>query len=168
MDGEPILARVVRAFLDAGLSDVVVVLGDRADELRPILPAAARSVVNESWSSGMFSSVVCGLSAVAEGEGQVAVTPGDLAWLTAASVRRVLASASDDGVTIPLAAGRRGHPMVLPRALARRLLTWPATSRLSDLLHSPDVRVVEVPGFYDDVLRDVDTPADLEPAESRR
>jgi len=160
VDGEPVLRRSVRAFAEAGLSETIVVLGAQADDVSAaLIGLPVRTVVNERWADGMFGSVLKGLGAVT-GE-LAAVSPADLPWLTADAVRRVVAAADGQTITVPSVDGRRGHPVVFPAALIPRLLTWPRTARLSDLFQQSDLPVRHVTGFDAGVLRDVDRPADL-------
>ena len=42
-----------------------------------------------------------------------------------------------------------------------RILAWPLTAKLSDLLREPDVEVRHLTGFDDSVLHDVNRPVDL-------
>lgn len=166
LGGVPLLRRSVLAFAGAGLGEVLVVLGAHADVLLPLLAdLAVRTVRNPRWEAGMFSSVRAGLAAVRPAATRVAVSPADLPFLTPEVVARV-ASASllaegGAAVTLPVHEGRRGHPLLLPRPLAERVLGWPDDSRLDRLLREPGVAVREVAGCGPGVLRDVDTPGDL-------
>ncbi len=163
--GEPLLRRVARAFVDAGLDEVVVVLGARADEVGAALAGLPVGVVvNASWEAGMFSSVKTGLAALRARPARVAVSPADIPGLTADVVRRAVAAASgedDATLVVPACGGRRGHPLVLPGRFIPRLLAWPDDAKLSDLLAAPGLRVRALEGFGPEVLRDVDTPSDL-------
>lgn len=165
VNGEPLLRRTARVFLESGLDGLTVVLGARAEEIaRALEGLTAGSVVNDAWAEGMFSSVCRGLRALPEDIRLVAVSPADLPRLTAAAVRRTLAQARSSGpatLVVPSLGGRLGHPLVFNASLIPRLLSWPSSRRLSDLLSEPDLVVRALPGFDDGVLRDADTPAEL-------
>ena len=65
--GETFVSRIVRSFLEAGVDDVVVVLGHEADAVASNLMesgVAARFVVNEGYQAGQLSSVLRGLNAI--------------------------------------------------------------------------------------------------------
>ena len=52
----------VTRFLRAGIADVRVVVGHRADELTPVLdPLGIDWIFNEQYDRGMFASVLAGL-----------------------------------------------------------------------------------------------------------
>lgn len=165
IDGEPLVRRSARAYLEAGLDEVVVVLGSRADEIVAALEGLPLSLVlNGDWEDGMFCSVCAGIGAVSPDVGRIAVSPADLPGVTSSLVRRIVDASlgTDDAtLTVPSHAGRRGHPLVIPGALRMRVLTWPEDARLSDLFHEEDLRVTYVEGLGPAVLRDVDEPEDL-------
>ena len=58
--------RVLHAFRAAGITDLIVVTGHRADELqRVVAPLKVRCVENSRYHQGMFSSVRTGIRALA-------------------------------------------------------------------------------------------------------
>lgn len=163
--GEPLVRRVARGFVEAGFDEVVVVLAPGAGAIAAaLLGLEVRLATNPRPADGMLSSVQAGLAALGVGRRRVALTPADIPGLTSGLLRRLLDAlpeAAPDEVAVPTSEGRRGHPLVLPAELARRVLSWAPDRRLSDLLREPGVLVREVPGFGPEVLRDVDVPADL-------
>ena len=61
------LTRIVRTFLEAGVDDVVVVVGHEADAIVSSFSASglpARFVVNHDYDRGQWSSLVAGLGVV--------------------------------------------------------------------------------------------------------
>src|SRR5690349_24692956 len=66
-DRDTFLSRIVRTFLDAGVDDVVVVLGHDASAIAGALDATglrARFVVNPDYDRGQLSSLQAGLALV--------------------------------------------------------------------------------------------------------
>ncbi len=165
IEGEPLVRRVTRSFVEAGFAEVAVVLPPGAGEIAAALEGlGVVTVVNPRPEDGMLSSAQVGLSALSSGCGRVALTPADLPGLTPPVLRRFLASLPPSaplGVAVPSGSGQRGHPLVIPADLVPRLLSWEPGRRLSDLLREPDVQVHDIPGFGTDVLLDVDVPGDL-------
>lgn len=163
--GEPLLRRVARSFVAAGFAEVAVVLAPGAAAVAATLEGLGVAlVVNPRPGEGMLSSARAGIESLGGRHARVAVSPADLPGLTAPVLRRILEALPAfpaEAVVVPVAGGRRGHPIVLPRALAERVASWGPERRLSDLLREPGVAVREVPGFGPEVLRDVDVPGDL-------
>jgi molybdenum cofactor cytidylyltransferase len=164
-EGEPLVRRATRSFVEAGFAEVAVVLAPGAGGIAEALEGlGVVTVVNPRPEDGMLSSAQVGLSALSSGCGRVALSPADLPGLTAPVLRRFLASLPPEAplvVAVPSGSGRRGHPLVIPADLVPRLLSWEPERRLSDLLREPDIQVQEIPGFGAEVLLDVDVPSDL-------
>jgi CTP:molybdopterin cytidylyltransferase MocA len=165
VEGEPLVRRVTRSFVEAGFAEVAVVLAPGAGGIAAALEGlGVVTVENPRPEDGMLSSAQVGLSALSSGCARVALSPADLPGLTASVLRRFLASlppAAPLGVAVPAGAGRRGHPLVIPADLVPRLLSWEPERRLSELLREPDIQVQEISGFGAEVLLDIDVPADL-------
>src|SRR3954452_8623538 len=99
-EGSLLVERAVRTVREAGCAPVVVVLGAAAAEVRASAQLGDAIVVeNESWKSGMGSSLRIGLETLNGTDAEVAVvllvdTPG----VTADAVRRVAAGAARDSL----------------------------------------------------------------------
>src|SRR6185295_20001572 len=66
-DGDTFLTRIVRTFRDAGVDDVIVVVGHDADAIAASFATsglAARFVVNRHYDRGQLSSLVAGIAAI--------------------------------------------------------------------------------------------------------
>jgi CTP:molybdopterin cytidylyltransferase MocA len=114
------LARVVRLFREAGVSDVVVTVGHEAQAVAAEAMACGVLVVhNENYLAGMFSSVQAGISALPEEVEAFFVLPVDVP-LVRPAVLRLLAQALGSAQAGVLAArptfrGRPGHPPLISR-----------------------------------------------------
>jgi molybdenum cofactor cytidylyltransferase len=165
LDGRPLLEHVLETSRVAGLSPIVVVVGDAEDAIRAgIRWEGERLVRNPAPDRGLSSSLAVGLAEIARIdpaiEGAV-VLLGDQP-LTRPDVVAALLAAADDGrpVVAPQYAGGGGANPVLLRQPAFSLVAAATGDRgLGPLLASrPDlVHPVPVPGTNPDV----DTAADL-------
>lgn len=114
-DGTPWLARSVGVLRDAGCDTVTVVLGARADDARPLVPAGARVVVAADWAEGVSASLRTGLRSLSDGDAAL-VTLVDLPDVTAEVARRVTATGSGPAALARATYdGRPGHPVFLGR-----------------------------------------------------
>lgn len=116
-DGEPWLARGVRALREGGCAEVTVVLGAAAEEAAALIPPGVATVVAEGWAEGMSASLRTGLAALDETSAEVAVVSlVDLPDVGPEVVRRVLEAGADAG-TLSRATydGGPGHPVVIGR-----------------------------------------------------
>jgi CTP:molybdopterin cytidylyltransferase MocA len=157
--GSTLAERGVELLRAAGARPVIVVTGAVPVELPGVL-----AVHNQDWVTGMGSSLVTGLRALASGDaGAAVIALADQPLVGAESVRRLIA-AYENGATVAVAAydGKPRNPVLIAR------VHWPTVIELATgdtgarpfLRARPDlVTLVECgdTGSPDDV----DTPADL-------
>ena len=163
LGGRPVVVRVVETCRQAGIDEVIVVAGYRRDLVMPVVEAAgARSVINERYQEGMFSSVVAGISAMETGPQGFIVFPADIPLVRAATVRRLVSRfrESKHRVLIPSFRGRKGHPPLISAELADEVAAFTGENGLKGALVSlgGEIVVVEVPDR--NILFDIDDPAD--------
>lgn len=163
LDGGPLLRRAAEAALASRAYRTVVVTGhDRAAIEAALAGLPLAFAHNPDFASGMAASLRAGLAAVAEADG-VVVMLGDMPGVTSRIVDALIAAfeRSPGGAAVaPLRNGRRGNPVLLSRTLFPYLLTLRGDEGARRLLASID-GVIELPCDDDNVLTDVDTPADL-------
>ncbi|HLE98234.1 MAG TPA: nucleotidyltransferase family protein [Candidatus Thermoplasmatota archaeon] len=161
LGGETFVARVVReAARVAG--DIVVVLGPRAEEARPLVPSPARVVVHEGWERGRTGSIKAGLAALGDVDAFL-VWPVDVP-LARAEDAIALLRAAPRGPAVPVVDGRRGHPVLLPASLRADVLALADDEPLHGIVRAAAPREVTVDNAG--VLFDVNTPEDLRRAEA--
>jgi molybdenum cofactor cytidylyltransferase len=74
-----VIETVLSTFLQAGISDFTVVLGRRADDLKPVLDHSnVRCIYNERYNERRCSSVVSGLHSLRTGVKGVFMLPADM------------------------------------------------------------------------------------------
>jgi CTP:molybdopterin cytidylyltransferase MocA len=162
--GKTYLETIASTASSVGLVDAVVIVGEPF--LREVAAHARRLGlrvrVNPAPERGMASSVALGFAAIANGPASAAwLWPVDHPAVAADTLRRLIAAIGDAEVAQPHLDGRGGHPPLVRRALWSRLAAGgDERDGAGGMLRSARVVAVEVddPG----VLRDVDTPADLE------
>lgn len=116
-DGTSWLRRSIDVLHAGGCTDVLVVLGARADEARALLPDGVRVVVADDWADGMAASLSAGLLALGSADaGEAAViTLVDLPDVTAEVLARVAAGADASTLRRATYDGRPGHPVLAGR-----------------------------------------------------
>jgi molybdenum cofactor cytidylyltransferase len=125
--GDTFLTRIVRTFLEAGVDDVVVVVGHDAETIvrdftQSGLPA--RFVCNAEYDRGQLSSLVVGLGIVDRpGVAAVLVTLVDVPLVAPATVRTVIDRYRHTRAPIvrPTSGSRHGHPLVIDRSVFAEL-----------------------------------------------
>jgi CTP:molybdopterin cytidylyltransferase MocA len=165
-DGVPLVRRVARSMLEAGLRDVVVVLGHRADQVAAAVAGLpVRAVVNADYAAGRSSSLRCGLAAQSHCQA-VAIALADMPLLGADDVRAVLQAfaqrTTGRRALVPRYGDERGHPVVLAGDAAREIQQHQYTGGARDWLdaHPDEVQWLDVDHARHVV--DVDAPEDIE------
>jgi molybdenum cofactor cytidylyltransferase len=160
-----VLERCVRLFNDAGVQDIRVVIGHRADELKPLLDRlGVRWVVNRDFDEGMFSSVRAGVEDLKPSCHAFFLLPVDIPLVRRTTVLDLLAARETHKADIfyPTFLGRRGHPPLIAATCRSALLSWEGDGGLRAFLdqHTPEDRNADVPVADEHVLLDMDTPQD--------
>lgn len=164
--GQPVVARVVSAFLAADIARVIVVTGADREAVIQALPDAApiRFTHNPNYVRGMGASIHCGVSALDATSSGIVICPGDLPLLTADTirqVRRAFYERATPRIVRPRVDGQPGHPVFFGRSFRGDLMQLQSDEGARAILrrHRRAVTYVDVepPG----AVRDVDTPEAL-------
>jgi molybdenum cofactor cytidylyltransferase len=155
-----VIESCVESLRGAGVAEIVVVLGHRAEELREHLShAPVRFALNEDAGSEMAASVARGVEQVSEGMSAVLVALADHPAVTTDAIRLVIETYAREGAhfVVPTWQGRGGHPVLVDLAYHEELLHLDETRGLRGLMeaHAAGVARVEVNCPY--VARDMDT-----------
>jgi molybdenum cofactor cytidylyltransferase len=133
-EGDTFVTRLVRSFTEAGVDDVVVVLGHEADAVAGTIiesGVAARLVVNEAYKTGQLSSVLRGLNAIDRpGVKAMLLTLVDVPLVSPSTIRAVIDRYKTTRAPIvrPVRGDEHGHPVLIDRSLFPLLRTAdPAT-----------------------------------------
>lgn len=111
--GETLLDRAVRVALEAGLSQIVVVLGAFAEEIRGTCRlTGCKLVVNYAWEDGIAASIRVGISELKAVRGAIMMTC-DMPFVTAAHLTELT---TREKVTASRYAGGAGVPAFFPVA----------------------------------------------------
>lgn len=170
--GEPLVARAVRVLTEGGCGPVLVVLGARAQDAAPLVPAGAEVVVVDDWAEGMGASLRAGLRALGEREPApeaALVQLVDLPDVGPEVVSRIRTHAQDDSGNVDAAVvraaydGAPGHPVLFGRRWWAEIAAQAEGDKgARDWLRGrADVRLVECGDVGDG--RDADTPDLLDP-----
>jgi len=165
IDGEPLLDHTIRALLEGGVAEVIVVVGQdaRAEierDVNSMLDPRVRPVENPDPSRGMLSSIQEGV-AQAQGDA-ILVMPGDMPFVSAETVRAVIAAYErKSAIVSPRYRGKRGHPVVLPASLRDEIRSAKPGATLHDVNHAHTDLRVDVDVNDRGVIQDVDRKEDL-------
>lgn len=161
-EGYTFIERICRAFLTAGVGELIVVLGAWEEKLRPALPAhpALRTVVNPDYTLGQLSSLTTGLRALSAESEAAVVNLVDHPLIVAETIAALIASFRADPLPIIIAShnGKRGHPVMFSRDVYAELLAAPLDKGAKVVVRKDPERVRAVPLADPGILADIDTP----------
>ena len=160
LHGKAVVAHVVDAATAAGIGPPLVVLGDRADEVRlAIGERVASFVVVPNYAEGLSASLRAGIAAVPADWDAVLVMLGDMPLVTATTLRALVAVASPAVVAAPEWCGKRGNPVLWGRTHFPVLAALKGDRGARGLLDTLDV--IRVAADSDGIFADIDTPEQL-------
>ncbi|MBU2936402.1 MULTISPECIES: nucleotidyltransferase family protein [Pacificibacter] len=160
-DGVPIIRKVVRTYLNAGIAQVTIVTGFEADLVQEALnDLPLHWCHNPAFEQGQNTTVAAGLRQSTDANATL-IGLGDQPLLEPADLHALLSlhfGSDPHKISIPVDGDKRGNPVVLPNALRPRLLedrAQPGCKRFIQM-HSDFVQrqSLSAAGFY----TDIDTP----------
>ena len=167
LDGKPFIAHAADVFFDAGIADVRVVTGFRADEVRSALrPRPVRFLHNDAYASTeMFDSVRIGLADLLyDGVDRAFLLPADMPYVPASILPLLIARMDETGADaiFPSRNMRRLHPPLLNADCMRRLYAYDGTNGLRGGFAACVERAEYVVTDEIGCTIDVDTPDDYD------
>ena len=168
--GEPLVVYQTRQLLEAGMGQVIVVLGHEATAVRPLVEVVdgprLTIVVNQDYLQGKTASIKAGLRALGSGAASILLLAADQPR-PASLLRRLAETHQERGalISIPAHRGKHGHPPIFDASLLPELLEISEEGRgVREVIqrHSGAIHEVEV----DDplVLTNLNTREDYERA----
>ena len=166
-EGRAFVARIVRAFAGAGITDIIIVTGSQHDAIEAAIaadrpPVTPRLVRNPDPDRGQLSSLWAGLDAVDRDAEAVLMTLVDVPMVHASTIRAVVDAWQKQHAPIvrPAMGDRHGHPVLFDRVTFDELRRAPLSEGAKAVVHAYADRVVNVPVDDPGALVDIDTPGD--------
>jgi len=117
-----VLEQAIDNLLNSRVGEVIVVVGDRAQELignRPVKVA-----INPAYREGMSTSIVTGLNLIDDSTRAVMLALADQPLVDSQTINKLIEAfiSHDKGIVIPAYKGRRGHPVIFSTKYKEELL----------------------------------------------
>lgn len=167
--GRTLVENVVETATAAEFDPIVVVVGAQAEVMQAALSGTSAEVTeNRDWESGMGSSIVTGVCALAGREyGAIAILLADQPLVTARHLQ-LMASTLKLGSAAAIAAqynGTLGVPAIFKHEMTEKLLTLEPDSGARSLLRGPGFVIAAFP--LPEAAVDIDTPEDFTAIEEQ-
>lgn len=163
--GQTLVARAIATARTVPAEQVIVVLGNAADEVLPELAdTGAVAVVNDHWQEGLSTSLRGGLAAVSTDARGVFIYPADMPLITPEMLRELALRQQQTGrpATMSEVGGVRGVPVYITRSLLPPLMIQEGDVGGAQYLRAHPELVESVRFLDPDLLRDVDRPEDYQ------
>lgn len=163
LDGRPVLGRVLDALKGSKVGEIVVVLGEGAEEVRRKVDlSGTRVVVNPRYAEGMSTSVKAGLRSVSPSAAAAVVVLGDQPFLSSALVDSLIDGFLEEGapVVVPVRLGRRRNPVLFARSAFPEIMNISGDRGAKAVVEAQGAAALEVKVGQAGTVLDVDTPSD--------
>ena len=165
--GKPLIRQTVERVLASQASGAAVVTGHQAARIRTALDGLDIGVAhNSDFASGLASSLKAGIAAVPEDATGALIQLGDMPAVSSADLDRLIEAFRKAGGKAIVRAthdGKRGNPVILPRALFGAVAQLEGDTGARHLVEAGSMQVVDVE-IGEGATIDVDTRDALESA----
>ncbi len=160
------VTRIVRTFVEAGIADIVVVVGHDALRVRAVLEESGlpmRVVVNAAYQQGQFSSLLAGLDAVDRPDlDALLLTLVDAPLFAASTVDAVVRRFEESSAAVVRAVrgSEHGHPVLIARRLFGAIRACDPNAGAKSVVRGHASAAGDVPVDDPGAYIDIDTPAE--------
>jgi molybdenum cofactor cytidylyltransferase len=161
--GHTVIEQVLQPLLQAELTEVVVVLGYRAEDIAAVLaPLPVRLLHNPEYQRGMTTSVQVALRDVTPLPEAYLLSLVDQPLIGLELIHQLLTAFqhTHKGLVIPTYQGKRGHPLLLSASYRQEVLALGPDQGLNMVTRGHPEDTVELPVAYEAILQDMDYPED--------
>lgn len=166
-DGEALVHRSARTLVEAGLRDVVAVLGHQAGEVGAALSdTGIRTVENPQFASGIASSLATGIRALSAKVDAAIIVLADMPAVSSDDIGKLVEAFRARGgaaIVRATASGQRGNPVILPRSLFAQVEALQGDTGARHIVENSELEVVDIE-IGEAARVDVDTPDALRAA----
>jgi molybdenum cofactor cytidylyltransferase len=160
-----VLGRTLRAYLDAGVSDVILVLGYKADliasQLGP-LPPNVRIVKNPLFDEGMGTFLRLGVREIPAGSQGFCIGLGDQPLLLPELIRELQAAFIEGKkkILVPTHQMSLGLPAFFEPSIADEILALPPQGELWDIIKRHGDELIDYETGYTAIIRSIEDQDD--------
>jgi molybdenum cofactor cytidylyltransferase len=161
-DGEPLIRRAANAAFGTRANPIVVVVGaNNAESGRALHGLDVEIILNESWKSGISSSLATGIRRVKESNAKAAlITLADQPLVDTTALNRLIAAFDDDHTVIASSyASTIGVPAIFGREFFDDLENLEGDRGAGQWLRAHSHLVTSIP--LPEAETDIDTPEDM-------
>ena len=172
-----ILERTIDNLLDSAISETIVVMGYKEEEIRKtIADKPVKIAINPDYQQGMSTSIIAGLKQINKRARAVLIALSDQPFVDSQTITSLVEAfiANNKGIIIPVYRGKRGNPVIFAIRYKGELLNLKGDTGGREIIKRHPDDVLEVAVNCEGVLLDIDTmesytsPITLNPDKSIR
>ncbi|SKA84796.1 CTP:molybdopterin cytidylyltransferase MocA [Paucidesulfovibrio gracilis DSM 16080] len=170
LGGVPALERLLQSFAQAGIPSPIIVTGHNAEQITPLgLTYDSVMVHNPDHASGMFGSVLTGVSALPNDIDAFFLLPVDIPLIRPQTLQRLSAHFVKHRalITHPVFEETPGHPPLLRQDMIPRILAHDGQGGLRAVLEAHAEEAALVPVADQGILLDMDHPEEYRRLDQR-
>lgn len=159
-DGMTLIEKVVENIVNAGIENILVVLGANRAEIEEVLEFwPVQTIWNKNYQEGMHTSVIAGVNALPEQAKAALIFLGDQPFIPEHVSAKVVDAwkNSGKGIVIPLFESKRGHPTLYDLKFRQDLLNLDPSVGLRSVALKFQNDICEVEIGCHGILKDIDT-----------
>ena len=164
LNGEPLIRRSARQLLDAGVTQLVVVLGHYAADIEaPLDGLPVHKVYNPDPDQGLVSSQRLGLQALSDNTDTVIMSLADQPLVTTQDIQTLLlafASSTKD-MLFPFVNGQPGNPVLLSARARKDMLAGESDYGCKEWRQSHSAHTYKFTSDNSHFVTDLDRPEDI-------
>jgi CTP:molybdopterin cytidylyltransferase MocA len=163
IDGQTFIEKIVDALRQAGLENIVVIIGHNAEAMRQkIAHLPVTILVNPDYKDGQLSSLQVAVRHLATDKNchAILVHLVDHPYIDAELVNLLIRRFEDSGkpIAVPSFHGKRGHPVMFARSLFDELLNAPIDQGAKAVVNAHRNETLEIDTEDEGITLDIDTP----------
>jgi molybdenum cofactor cytidylyltransferase len=163
--GRTVIQRTLDSLLASRAGEVIVVLGNKAQEINASIGSRrALVVLNPNFARGMSTSLITGLGMVSNQVKFVIIALGDQPLITPRVYNQLIEAAlsTQKGIILPVYKGERGNPIVISTRYRAEILKQTGDIGGRELLKQYPEDVLEVPVECEGVVVNINTKEEYE------
>lgn len=170
LNGEPLIRRSARQLLDAGVTQLVVVLGHYAADIEaPLDGLPVHKVYNPDPDQGLVSSQRLGLQALSDNTDTVIMSLADQPLVTTQDIQTLLHAfaPSTQDMLFPFVNGQPGNPVLLSARARLEILAGESQFGCKEWRQSHAAQTLKLPTENLHFVTDLDRPEDIADFEKK-
>ena len=172
LGGEALLVKLVKSVCDSDVSQVLVIVGHEAEQVRVELNNLPVSFVyNPNFSEGMTTSIKSGIKKVSQDCDGFLICLADMPFVSTTEIDKLIFAYAHNRkkggkiIVVPVFRGQRGNPVLFSRDFQNDILKHEKNSGCKGIINNHSESVMEIEMDNDNILLDVDTFEDYQRAK---